>query len=126
VTVNAAGFRQSEERSSSHRENPGLTNPESSSRSGIPLATFGTGPYREQVAEVMQEDVLLSGSIADNVCFFDPEFDQERMMRSARLAGIHNEIMTMPMTYNSLVGDMGSSLSGGQKQRVLLCARALP
>ena len=46
------------------------------------------------------------------------------MIRSARLAGIHDEIMMMPMTYNSLVGDMGSSLSGGQKQRVLL-ARAL-
>jgi ATP-binding cassette subfamily B protein RaxB len=72
----------------------------------------------------MQEDQLLSGSIADNICFFDPDFDEDRMIRSARLAGIHDEIMMMPMTYNSLVGDMGSSLSGGQKQRLLL-ARAL-
>ena len=40
------------------------------------------------------------------------------------LAGIHSDLMAMPMTYNSLVGDMGSSLSSGQKQRVLL-ARAL-
>jgi ATP-binding cassette subfamily B protein RaxB len=40
------------------------------------------------------------------------------------LARIHNEILLMPMTYNTLIGDMGSSLSGGQKQRVLL-ARAL-
>jgi DNA repair exonuclease SbcCD ATPase subunit len=46
------------------------------------------------------------------------------MIVCARLAGIHDEIMAMPMTYNSLVGDMGSSLSGGQKQRVLI-ARAL-
>ena len=91
---------------------------------GVPLATLGARSYREQVAAVMQEDQLLSGSIADNICFFDPEFDEERMIRSARLAGIHDEIMMMPMTYNSLVGDMGSSLSGGQKQRVLL-ARAL-
>jgi ATP-binding cassette, subfamily B, bacterial CvaB/MchF/RaxB len=91
---------------------------------GVPLATLGARPYREQVAAVMQEDQLLSGSIADNICFFEPKFDEERMIRSARLAGIHDEIMTMPMTYNSLVGDMGSSLSGGQKQRVLL-ARAL-
>ena len=53
-----------------------------------------------------------------------PAFDEERMIRCAQLAGIHEEIMAMPMTYNSLVGDMGSSLSGGQKQRVLL-ARAL-
>ena len=46
------------------------------------------------------------------------------MIACARLAGVHDEIMTMPMTYNSLIGDMGSSLSGGQKQRLLL-ARAL-
>jgi ATP-binding cassette subfamily B protein RaxB len=72
----------------------------------------------------MQDDQLLSGSIADNICFFDPSFDQERMIQCANLAGIHEEIMAMPMTYNSLIGDMGSSLSGGQKQRVML-ARAL-
>jgi ABC-type methionine transport system ATPase subunit len=46
------------------------------------------------------------------------------MIRCARVAGIHDEIMAMTMTYNSLIGDMGSSLSGGQKQRVLL-ARVL-
>jgi ATP-binding cassette subfamily B protein RaxB len=46
------------------------------------------------------------------------------MIECAQRAGIHEEIMAMPMTYNSLIGDMGSSLSGGQKQRVLL-ARAL-
>jgi ATP-binding cassette subfamily B protein RaxB len=91
---------------------------------GVPLATVGARPYREQVAAVMQEDQLLSGSIADNICFFDSVFDEQRMIRCARLAGIDDEIMAMPMTYNSLVGDMGSSLSGGQKQRVLL-ARAL-
>src|SRR5205823_11895585 len=77
-----------------------------------------------QIGAVMQEDQLLSGSIADNICFFDTSFDSERMVRCAQMAEIHEEIMAMPMTYNSLIGDMGSSLSGGQKQRVLL-ARAL-
>jgi ATP-binding cassette subfamily B protein RaxB len=91
---------------------------------GVPLSTIGPRAYREHVAAVMQEDQLLSGSIADNICFFDSTFDQERMIECARLAGVHDEIMAMPMTYNSLIGDMGSSLSGGQKQRVLL-ARAL-
>jgi ATP-binding cassette subfamily B protein RaxB len=91
---------------------------------GIPLSTIGPRAYREHVGAVMQEDQLLSGSIADNICFFDPSFDQERMVQCAHLAGIHKEIMDMPMTYNSLIGDMGSSLSGGQKQRVML-ARAL-
>jgi ATP-binding cassette, subfamily B, bacterial CvaB/MchF/RaxB len=91
---------------------------------GIPLATLGPRAYREQVGAVMQDDQLLSGSIADNISFFDPDFDPERMIDCARLAAVHEEIMAMPMTYNSLIGDMGSSLSGGQKQRVLL-ARAL-
>src|SRR4051794_29496541 len=91
---------------------------------GIPLTTIGAQAYRQQVGAVMQEDQLLSGSIADNICFFDSAFDQDRMVEGARLAGVHDEIMAMPMTYNSLIGDMGSSLSGGQKQRVLL-ARAL-
>jgi ATP-binding cassette, subfamily B, bacterial CvaB/MchF/RaxB len=91
---------------------------------GVPLPVLGARAYREQVGAVMQEDQLLSGSIADNICFFDPSFDQQRMIHCASLARIHPEIMSMPMTYNTLIGDMGSSLSGGQKQRVLL-ARAL-
>jgi len=91
---------------------------------GVPMQVIGPRAYREHVAAVMQEDQLLSGSIADNICFFDPSFNQQWMMDCARMAGVHEEIMAMPMTYNSLIGDMGSSLSGGQKQRVLL-ARAL-
>jgi ATP-binding cassette, subfamily B, bacterial CvaB/MchF/RaxB len=90
----------------------------------VPLGIIGARAYRENVAAVMQDDQLLSGSIADNICFFDSDYDAEKVVRCAQLAGIHGEIMSMPMTYNSLVGDMGSSLSGGQKQRVLL-ARAL-
>jgi len=90
----------------------------------VSLSTIGPRAFREQVSAVMQDDQLLSGSVADNICFFDSDFDQEWMIRCAQLAAIHDEIMAMPMTYNSLIGDMGSSLSGGQKQRVLL-ARAL-
>jgi len=91
---------------------------------GVPLAVVGPRAYREHIGAVMQEDQLLSGSIADNICSFDSAFDQQRMIECAQLAEIHDEIMNMPMTYNSLIGDMGSSLSSGQKQRVLL-ARAL-
>ena len=90
----------------------------------VPLFSFGRRAYREQIGAVMQDDQLLSGSVADNVCFLDPNFDHDRMTTCAQLAGIHEEVMAMPMTYNSLIGDMGSSLSGGQKQRLLL-ARAL-
>ena len=91
---------------------------------GVPLPVLGARAYREQVGAVMQEDQLLSGSIADNICFFDSAFDEAWMVECARMAAVHDEVMAMPMAYNSLVGDMGSALSGGQKQRVLL-ARAL-
>ncbi len=73
---------------------------------------------------VAQDDQLLSGTIADNIAFFDPELDMRRVEAAARTARVHDDIMRMPMQYLSLVGDMGSTLSGGQRQRVLL-ARAL-
>jgi ATP-binding cassette subfamily B protein RaxB len=91
---------------------------------GMPLAALGPRAFRSQIGVVMQEDQLLSGSIADNICCFDEASDLRHMRDCAELAGIHDEIMRMPMAYNSLIGDMGSALSGGQKQRVLL-ARAL-
>src|SRR5205085_6117495 len=62
---------------------------------GIPLSTLGARAYREQVGAVMQEDQLLSGSIADNISFFDSAYDQDRMVECARLAGVHDEIMAM-------------------------------
>jgi ATP-binding cassette, subfamily B, bacterial CvaB/MchF/RaxB len=91
---------------------------------GVPLRVLGHEAFRKSIGVVMQDDQLLSGSIADNICFFDESFDLEHMVHCAELAGIHDEICHMPMAYNSLIGDMGTSLSGGQKQRVLL-ARAL-
>lgn len=80
--------------------------------------------WRERVGVVAQDDRLLSGTIADNIAFFDPDLDMARVQQAAMAAQIHNDIARMPMQYLSLVGDMGSTLSGGQKQRVLL-ARAL-
>ena len=91
---------------------------------GMPLATFGARAFRDHAGVVMQDDHLLSGSITDNICFFDENFDHERMQECARIACVHDDIMRMPMSYDSLIGDMGSSLSGGQRQRILL-ARAL-
>lgn len=80
--------------------------------------------YRRQIAAVMQEDQLLSGDIAENIACFAQKVDMGKVQHCAQMACIHNEIVNMPMNYNTLVGDMGASLSGGQKQRVIL-ARAL-
>lgn len=91
---------------------------------GVDVTKMGLHDYRSQIAAVMQEDILLSGSIAENISFFDTAPDMDRIYACAMIAAIHEDIINMPMAYQSLVGDMGSSLSGGQKQRVLL-ARAL-
>jgi ATP-binding cassette subfamily B protein RaxB len=91
---------------------------------GEPIARLGTRAYREMLGVVMQEDQLFAGSISDNIAFFAPKPDRERIERCAQRAAIHDDIVAMPMAYESLIGDMGTSLSGGQKQRLLL-ARAL-
>jgi len=88
------------------------------------LHKLGPRNMRAIVGAVMQDDQLFAGSIADNIGFFDPDFDLARIEMAARLAAVHEDIAAMPMGYYSLIGDMGSSLSGGQKQRVIL-ARAL-
>lgn len=80
--------------------------------------------YRSQIAGVMQDDQLLAGTIAENIACFEPQLDLEHVVRCAQIACVHDEILKMPMQYNTLVGDMGTSLSGGQKQRVVL-ARAV-
>jgi ATP-binding cassette subfamily B protein RaxB len=90
----------------------------------IPIKQIGLNAYRQLVGTVMQDDVLLAGSVLDNISFFDAHTDATRVAHCARQAAVHEEITAMPMGYQTLVGDMGSSLSGGQKQRVLL-ARAL-
>lgn len=91
---------------------------------GIPIAEFGYRNYHEHIGAVLSGDALFSGSLAENISMFHENSDQFRIEQAADWAGIHREIMAMPMRYETLVGDMGSCLSGGQIQRVLL-ARAL-
>lgn len=91
---------------------------------GIPVKHLGTQNYRRRIGTVMQEDVLLAGSIGDNISFFDVQANEQAVQACAQVAAVHEDIARMPMGYQTLVGDMGSSLSGGQKQRLLL-ARAL-
>ena len=91
---------------------------------GTPILHLGLANYRALIGTVMQEDRLFSGSLADNISFFDAEPDMARIEACAKLAAIDGEIEAMPMGYHTLVGDVGVGISGGQKQRVLL-ARAL-
>lgn len=91
---------------------------------GHSLAGSTLARWRAQVGSVMQDDPLFAGSIAQNIAFFDPHPDAPQIEACARLASIHEDIVRLPMQYDTPVGDMGAALSGGQKQRLLL-ARAL-
>ena len=88
------------------------------------LRAFGYKNYHEQVSAVLQDDHLFTGSIEENVALFDETPDRTRVESAATAAALHEDILSMPMGYETLVGDMGSSLSGGQRQRLLL-ARAI-
>jgi ATP-binding cassette, subfamily B, bacterial CvaB/MchF/RaxB len=91
---------------------------------GVPIDQMGLDAWRGQIGTVMQDDTLFAGSIAENIAFFDPKPDRAWLEQCAVMAAVHDDIAELPMGYQTLVGDMGTTLSGGQKQRVLL-ARAL-
>ncbi|HBM7893951.1 TPA: peptidase domain-containing ABC transporter, partial [Acinetobacter baumannii] len=91
---------------------------------GQSIKSLGSNRLRNFIAYVAQDDVLFAGSILENISFFDDSVQQDWVEQCAKMASVHDEIMAMPMGYQTLVGDMGNILSGGQKQRILL-ARAL-
>ena len=91
---------------------------------GVDINHIGLNNYRHCIACVLQEDKLFAGSVADNICSFEEYKNNEQIQACAQLANIHDEIMRMPMGYETLIGELGGSLSGGQKQRLLI-ARAL-
>lgn len=76
------------------------------------------------ISMVSQDDTLYAGSVLENICFFDYYADVAWIEECAKMACIHDEIVNMPMGYETLVGDMGTVLSGGQKQRIYI-ARSL-
>ncbi len=89
---------------------------------GVALDNYSD--HKRFFGAVMQNDTLLSGTISENIAFFEPEVDDNHLIQCCKVACIHDDISSLPMGYNSLVGDMGSIFSGGQLQRIFL-ARAL-
>ena len=80
--------------------------------------------WRQQCGVVMQEGVIFSESIARNIAVDDSEVDKERLTQAAKIACIHDYIMSLPLKYNTKIGMDGVGLSLGQKQRILI-ARAV-
>jgi ABC-type multidrug transport system fused ATPase/permease subunit len=90
---------------------------------GLPAEEYSEDSWHSRVAYVPQEPRLLHASVADNIRFFR-DIDDEAVQRAGRLARIHDDIMSWPDGYETIVGPRADAVSGGQQQRICL-ARAL-
>jgi ATP-binding cassette, subfamily B, bacterial CvaB/MchF/RaxB len=88
------------------------------------LAAHPRAAWTALLGVVMQDDQLFAGSVADNISFFADEPDEARLAAAAEAACIAEDIAALPMGYETLIGELGSSFSAGQIQRIVL-ARAL-
>jgi ATP-binding cassette subfamily B multidrug efflux pump len=79
---------------------------------------------RERVAFVPQNTFLFAASVRDNIAFSDSGMDFARVQEAAQTAQIHEQVMSFPDKYDTIVGERGVTLSGGEKQRVAI-ARAI-
>ncbi len=91
---------------------------------GAALGDLDLAWLRRQLGFVAQQPYLFATSIRGNLALADPGVPLFRLVDAARLACIHDEIAALPMNYQTVLADNGSSLSGGQRQRIAL-ARAL-
>lgn len=87
------------------------------------IREFRLSDLRNQFAIVLQEAVLFSSSIAENIAYARPDASEADIIRAAIAANAHDFILTLPDGYQTLVGQRGGRLSGGERQRISL-ARA--
>ncbi len=90
---------------------------------GIDLRDYKLPDLRNQFAIVLQDPVLFSTSIAENIAYARPRASKEEIIEAAKLASAHEFVTRLPKGYETQVGERGMSLSGGERQRISL-ARA--
>ena len=91
---------------------------------GVPLQKIKTVSLRRSVGFVPQEAEIFSGTVRENICYGVPDAEPQQIVEAAKAAELHDFIVEMPVQYETLIGQKGTSLSGGQRQRLSL-ARAL-
>lgn len=91
---------------------------------GIPINEIDIKKYRQSLAIVLQNNILFSGTIRDNITYGLPRFSEKELMRAIEMANLKEVIDNLPNGLETRVGEHGSQLSGGQKQRIAI-ARAL-
>lgn len=92
---------------------------------GVPQSEWHMRWIRRQLAVVMQDSILLSGSLLDNIRFAKPNATETEIHEAARLANAEEFILKMPEGYQTLVGERGLALSGGQRQRIAIARSIL-
>jgi ATP-binding cassette, subfamily B, bacterial len=90
---------------------------------GVDLRDYRLADFRSQFAIVLQDPVLFSTTIAENIAYARPDADEKAIIDAAKAAKIHDFIVSLPQGYATAVGERGMTLSGGQRQRISL-ARA--
>jgi ATP-binding cassette subfamily B protein len=90
---------------------------------GVDLRDYRLADLRGQYGMVLQEPVLFSTSVAENIAYARPDASQDEIVEAAKAANAHDFITELPQGYGTLVGERGMTLSGGERQRVSL-ARA--
>jgi ATP-binding cassette, subfamily B, bacterial len=90
----------------------------------IPLNILNYHNVRAQFGVVLQDVSIFSGTIRQNITFDLPNIDLDQVVWAAKVADLHNDVMHMPMGYETFVSENGKALSGGQRQRLAI-ARAL-
>ena len=94
------------------------------SHNGVPIGLLDMAALRGGCGVVLQQLTLFNGSIHDNLTLGRSDLDPSEIEQAARRAGLHEDVRSLPMGYQTTVGEAGAALSAGQRQRVAL-ARAL-
>jgi ATP-binding cassette subfamily B protein len=80
---------------------------------------------RRQIGVVLQDTLLFSGTVQENIALSNPEASTDEIIRAAKVADAHEFIMSLPNGYNTVVGERGTGLSGGQRQRIAIARTVL-
>ncbi|MBE7066822.1 MAG: ABC transporter ATP-binding protein [Ruminococcaceae bacterium] len=91
---------------------------------GTDIRDISQHSLRSQIGVVLQETILFSGSVYDNLLYAKADATRDEIINAAKIAGAHEFIMKLPDGYNTIIGEKGHTLSGGERQRVAI-ARAL-
>ena len=91
---------------------------------GVDIRDLELNFLRSQIGFVLQEAILFSGTVRENIAFGRHDATEEEIIQAAKTAQAHDFIMRLPNGYDSVIGEKATNLSGGQKQRISI-ARAL-